>query len=620
MRRFCNAVARLVGWATAITLWLCGPGAQAQPTLAWDTVIVSPSVAEYPFGSVKLANNLFATVGVADSSYYDTVRHEVNHGFLYLTNRRGQVVRKRIRRQSPVSYGELYKPLSTRFGFDAFSTDVATVPTQPGETRWLSFDSLGNTLRERVVAGFGPTPHYWIRAVGLPGGLLTVGENSSGTVRQAEVRRFDEDGMLLWERRLGYWSYGQQLVPLLDGSYAVVAADPTQYGVVSQNQYRYDYKLYRVTASGGVLDSVWLGVANAWEGSFSAKATTDGGFLICGFESPHPYSNPRQGTLIKLDSTFQQQWKHSITTACCDGESGGEAYDAWETANGRYIIDGLGPAPGPVFVQLMLREIIAPTAPGLPPTFSWQYAYPDLPRPRSKRVVYLLYESGSPAYGFGLYTDNYWQTPSDEDFYQSRLTGLPTPAVLDYCRRPPSRPRATMTALTLDSLRFTVQQAGQTAGPRYAEITLVEWDFGDGSPPAQGWQVDHRFRTPAPVAVRLRLYNNLGCSRDSVFYPYGVPPPPNGLPEAAASAPEVSVFPNPAPDGRFVVRLAGGAPVAATADVLDATGRAVVRALPVRPAADTPLDLRAHPAGVYALRLTWPDGRTRTRRVLVSPH
>jgi Secretion system C-terminal sorting domain len=403
---------------------------------------------------------------------------------------------------------------------------------------------------------------------------------------------------------MGYWSYGYFMQPLLDGSYAVVATDPTQYGRINQNLFRFDYKVYRVTAGGAVLDSAWVGTAAAWESPFQVKATTDGGLLICGFESPYPASNPRRGTLLKLDSAFQQQWKYTIYAPTGDAETGAEIHDAWETAAGRFIIQGGGDT-----IATMLREILPPLQPGQPATMGWGWGFPLAPLPVARGPRYYEYGSDQIAYGFGGYYADFNNPVDDVDFYQCRLTGLPAPAVLDYCRRPPSRPVASMGALVGDSIRFTVDATRQTAGPRYAEISLVEWDFGDGTPRQQGWDVWHRFATPTPVAVRLRLCNNLSCCRDSVFYPFGRPV---GLPPVAAP-PAVSVFPNPSASGHFTVQTSAAA-TGAQLTVLDATGRTVWRGAASE--AQTRVDLSRHPGGVYLLRLTWPDGRAVSKKLL----
>ncbi len=606
MTRFLQTAVRPLGWAVAAGLLLLTQPVAAQLTLAWDTVVVSPLKEEYVLSSIRLSGNLFASVGYQDSLDLRLSSPSVNRPLLYLTDRRGRVLRRRVWNTPAEAFSRMFNLLSAPNGFDAFYYNLPAVPGTQASLTWERFDSLGNTMRVRVLPV--DTTEYFSprRFTPLPGGLLAVGNGGVGSVPQAAVSRFDDEGREVWRRRLGYWAYGRFLVPLLDGSYALVAIDPTQYGRVSQNQYRYDYKLYRLTASGGVLDSAWVGVPEAWEDAFQVRPTTDGGLLICGFESPNPYSNPRRGTLIKLDSAFQQQWKYTIFATCCNGEQGAEIHDAWETADGHFLVGGGGDGD-----LSFVRELIPPSLPTQSPTIRTRYFLSLPPPPQGLAGLQFVYDPDRTLYVFGSHFADYFSPTPDADFYQARLTGLPAPAVLDYCRRPPSRPAATVSALVGDSLRFTVAQAGQTAGPRYAEISLVEWDFGDGTPPRQGWDVWHTFASPTPVTVRLRVCNNLGCCRDSVFYPFGVPV---GLPAPAAS-PTLSVYPNPSASGWFTVRVEGGrARQPATFVVLDAVGRRV--ATGSLHGSEAALDLRHHPAGVYALRLRWADGQTTSTRLL----
>ncbi len=96
----------------------------------------------------------------------------------------------------------------------------------------------------------------------------------------------------------------------------------------------------------------------------------------------------------------------------------------------------------------------------------------------------------------------------------------------------------------------------------------------------------------------------------------GVTCRPVGLPEAETDAGiEVWPNPNPAPDGRFTVRAAGSGPeTRVTFAVLDARGRTV--AAGELAGAETVVELTRQPAGLYLLRLAWPDGRTATRKLV----
>jgi hypothetical protein len=89
---------------------------------------------------------------------------------------------------------------------------------------------------------------------------------------------------------------------------------------------------------------------------------------------------------------------------------------------------------------------------------------------------------------------------------------------------------------------------------------------------------------------------------------------PIGLPADPLAASAVSVYPNPSASGVFTVRVPA-APSGATFVVFDAVGRTVAAGA-LAGGAETPLNLRAQPAGVYALRLRWPNGQMTTKKLL----
>lgn len=90
-----------------------------------------------------------------------------------------------------------------------------------------------------------------------------------------------------------------------------------------------------------------------------------------------------------------------------------------------------------------------------------------------------------------------------------------------------------------------------------------------------------------------------------------------GEPPAATEALDVSAWPNPSASGLFTVRASPPAPLLkerGAYTVTDALGRMV--ATGPFSEAETTVDLRAQAPGVYALQLTWPDGRAVTRRLV----
>lgn len=104
----------------------------------------------------------------------------------------------------------------------------------------------------------------------------------------------------------------------------------------------------------------------------------------------------------------------------------------------------------------------------------------------------------------------------------------------------------------------------------------------------------------------VRVFNAGGCELTDTVRVEVV----NGLADAPGAMPRAGIWPNPSADGRFTVRL----PLPAELVLTDALGRVVARQRTA--AGDTPLDLRAQLAGVYVLRLAWPDGRATVRRLV----
>ena len=127
------------------------------------------------------------------------------------------------------------------------------------------------------------------------------------------------------------------------------------------------------------------------------------------------------------------------------------------------------------------------------------------------------------------------------------------------------------------------------------------------APPDTGTQDTWLFRTDRYG------YLQAGGAPPTVRCP---PPIGTGLPEPAA-APVVAVWPNPAPDGRFTVQASPPAPLLRQRGdyvVTDVVGRTV--AAGTLRGGETLVDLSAAPAGIYLLRLTWPNGRTSTHKLL----
>jgi hypothetical protein len=108
--------------------------------------------------------------------------------------------------------------------------------------------------------------------------------------------------------------------------------------------------------------------------------------------------------------------------------------------------------------------------------------------------------------------------------------------------------------------------------------------------------------------VRQCVVNNLFCEACTDYYPFGFP---NGLAEELGLT--VTVFPNPSASGAFAVRVGAGGP-RPTLAVVDALGRTIWQG--IANDAETTVNLSSQPTGIYILRLTWPDGRAVTKKLM----
>ncbi len=414
-----------------------------------------------------------------------------------------------------------------------------------------------------------------------------------------------------------YFAYSSTpILPSPDGSYIVAATSPYRYPP-PHNIWDRDLRLMRLLPSGDTVQSTWFGARHTFESLEGLAPTADGGVIVAGAQleyRPSGQIRPSYAWVAKFDSLFRQQWRVRRRA----GRSGSAVFEAGAgfahvhaLQNGHYLAAGYDAVPNPgsttdYHYEGVYAEIAPPAGSG--PADTVGVIVREWRTPTSFPRQLLPQTGDSTAYVRGTGRAN-----EQGNSYIAKLAGLVPPQVLDLCARPPVLavpPTWQPVAGQPDSLRFVLDAAATRPGPRYGAVALVEWDFGDGAPVVEGWQVAHRFATPNPVRVRVCVTNNLWCRTCADLFPFG-PGPGVGLPEDVATlVPAVSVFPNPSATGRFTVR----APVGATYAVLDATGRTVASGQ-LR-AAPTDLDLRLAPAGLYALRLHWPDGRTHTRRLV----
>ncbi len=576
----------------ALRVGLLLPGvmgvAQAQPAprQQWVRYVGESRAYEYANGSLRLSTARYVSAGQRDPN-----NGTGQAAYLAFTRPDGRAISQHLfplANHSSTSFSGIAPA-----GQGSFYTIGYGFRSRGGLDHYLSkFDSVGTLLWRRSYRrdSIGRQDYSIISA---PRGGYTAAYKIYSAARwHAEVTRFDERGRMRWVKRLGNFSYAYRMAPLPDGSYVVASTDYTRIPSPVYNYKDAGIKLYKLSPAGDSLTSVWLNYSGYHDVTLGLTPTRDGGLLVTGY-GELTYGDLPRALCIKLDSTWREEWRHTLDV--------GSFFQAQELANGHFVLSGTTLPP------FYLTELIPPTR-ATPadtlPSVAWRLTgQPVL-------GTTMFCEPG----GIRLMGEAVGPTPGGSDLGIAYYTGLTSaPVSAEMCARPPvfGQP-PTAGALTGSTLTFTLDSAATLAGPRYGEVSLVAWDFGDGSPPDTGWVVRHAFASPAPVRVRVCATNNLFCQTCTTLEPFG----PTGLAPGAVAA-AVSVYPNPSSSGWFTVRTPDGGVAGdrgTTFAVTDALGRLVV--LGTLTGADTALDLSCQPTGVYILRLTWPEGRSSTHRLL----
>ena len=354
--------------------------------------------------------------------------------------------------------------------------------------------------------------------------------------------------------------------------------------------------LIRTDSLGQLLWQRQYGTGRYYCVPYHIAPTRDGGFLISG--NMGPYLRRNEPCVLKVDAAGTLQWQRTFGTVTGTFRHNDGPGVAIPAADGGYWVAATldrGPVPG-----------------SSPPTlndslFSTYYRY--------QRVIYRLDSAGN----------TLWQ----------RLVG---------------RARVEAVFYVLHELPDgAVVAAGWQCDDDPAGTSL---------PAGRGWPEGFAVKLcPDGDSVWWRTYKQLsgGSSHNYLndFQPtpdggfvgagYVIPYPPdtgrvdawvfrtdsagnllaNGPPPAAGcsplglatipAVPAIAVYPNPSPDGWFTLE-AEEFERPGTWAVLDALGRTVAAGRLTDK--QTRLDLRAHPPGLYLLRLTGGDGRTVTRKLV----
>ena len=502
--------------------------------------------------------------------------------------------------------------------FITFSGSSADSAGRSGVLLW-KFDSLGNPGWNRAIEFHdvngrmgGIIGGYPIR---LPDGYLLTADYTSisapaGYPSTGCVIKTDLRGNVQWVKwgDVHEWfrNYSQAPIGICpNGSYVVVSTSVSN-TPPPVNVWDRDWHLWRVLPSGDTLNPTYFGHKETLERVFGLATTVDNGVIVSGDRTVYALQPQRRPVAyaVKFDSLFRMQWQVRRPP---NHPPGGAAFvRIYPLSNGHYLATGYtavldAGSTTAYHYEGLHAEIAPPTS----PTDTMGVIVGEWLVPMGSTQQILPQPGDSTAYIFGKGHQNV-----DGRSYFGKLTGLVPPLALNLCARPPvfGQP-PTFGPLAGNVLPFALDSAATLAGPRYGAVSLVTWDFGDGSPPQDGWAVAHAFISPAPVRVRVCATNNLGCQSCADLFPFG---PLGVAAQAAELAARVSVYPNPSASGAFTVRTGGPPPTSFT--VHDAVGR-IVRVGQLT-GAETALDLRAQPAGVYALRLTWPGRQTISKQLV----
>ncbi len=572
-------------------LWAQGP------TVQWQTRISGPQNSNFSGATLYTLHHRVVSVG------HSLTTNTSRPSALWMLNGRGGLLH--------TLYYPYASPTGNTDGYDLYAlaeapngdlllagTRLSTFTVGSNNNLYeqvlLRTDSLGVLRWVRTYPGVGIRA-FAVQALPDGGALLLVSnQHPQGTpnfpVSVPTVMRVDSAGTLLWQRSYGrpYYSL-RSITPLSDGSYVLAGntlSGPPQWAGGAWVQ--------RITLDGDTLRSrVLMPTAN-----FYAVAEGPNKSLVLA-------GNDNTGGLVAVaDSLDRLQWRRSLAAQRTGNGIGGAVFTFVRAGAqpGQVLVGGerpVNPAGPGSYVDDYLGLWQAPAAPGAAATTVWEQQL-----------------SLSASTGLG----NFWNVAGPgglavggnqaNDALVTRLANVPALYDPQLCRVPPFAAAAATPDATGRILTFTNLS---DAGPRYAQLVLQHWDFGDGSSYDGPNPPPHTYANgPAGRTVRLTVTNNLGCTATTV-----VAGPLAAAPRRAGAL-GLRLFPNPSAGGAVTLALAGLAaqePVAG--EVVDALGRVVrTLALPVAALAHgAALDVAGLGAGVYVLRLRPLEGPVVARLV-----
>lgn len=193
----------------------------------------------------------------------------------------------------------------------------------------VKLDSSGSKIWSRTFGGTGNDVFYCVRQTG-DGGYIVAGCESSWGMGgdDAWIMKLDGSGTKVWSRTFGGTQYElfQSVQQTADGGYIVV-------GRTSWGNGNGDGWVMKLDANG---NQVWSNVfgSTEYDELNSVQQTTDGGFIVAGYESGWG-SGYGDGWVLKLDGSGNKVWSSILGGAEADLFA-----SVHETSDAGYIIAG----------------------------------------------------------------------------------------------------------------------------------------------------------------------------------------------------------------------------------------------------------------------------------------
>lgn len=163
------------------------------------------------------------------------------------------------------------------------------------------------------------------------GGYIVVGSTSSFGQGNTDLYllKLDSMGQVKYQKSFGGYNneIGKSIVQLADSSF-VITGYTSSSGVGG-----YDMYLLKTDALGNLIWQKTIGGVD-WDFSYNIKATTDGGFIICGTTYSYGYGNA-DGYVVKVDANGNTIWSKYF-----GGANDDEFKSVTQTSDGNYALTG----------------------------------------------------------------------------------------------------------------------------------------------------------------------------------------------------------------------------------------------------------------------------------------